>query len=42
VIIGMESLSIEKLLIGGVVILGVLIAQAEDFIPGLRMTNQDS
>jgi drug/metabolite transporter (DMT)-like permease len=42
VIVGMESLSIEKLLIGGVVILGVLIAQAEDFIPGLRMTNQDS
>jgi drug/metabolite transporter (DMT)-like permease len=42
VIVGMESLSIEKFLIGGIVILGVLIAQAEDFIPGLNRTNQDS
>jgi drug/metabolite transporter (DMT)-like permease len=42
VMIGMESLSIEKLLIGAIVIIGVLIAQAEDFIPSLKNTNQDS
>lgn len=42
VIVGMESLSIEKLFIGAVVIIGVLIAQAEDFIPSLKKTNQAS
>ena len=42
VIVGMESLSIEKLFIGAVVIIGVLIAQVEDFIPSLKKTNQAS
>ena len=42
VIVGMEYLSIEKLLIGAVVIIGVLIAQAEDFIPSLKKTHQAS
>jgi drug/metabolite transporter (DMT)-like permease len=42
VIVGMESLSIEKLFIGAVVIIGVLIAQAEDFIPSLKKANQAS
>lgn len=42
VIVGMETLSIEKLLIGAVVIIGVLIAQSEDFIPSLRKKHQTS
>ncbi len=42
VMVGMETLSIEKLLIGGVVIIGVLIAQVEDFFPSMKRTNQAS
>ena len=42
VMVGMETLSIEKLLIGGIVIIGVLIAQVEDFFPSMKRTNQAS
>ena len=42
VMVGMETLSIEKLLIGGVMIIGVLIAQVEDFFPSMKRTNQAS
>lgn len=42
VMVGMETLSMEKLLIGGVVIFGVLIAQVEDFFPSLKRTNHTS
>ncbi|MGA1248975.1 MAG: hypothetical protein ACO3YM_00610, partial [Candidatus Kapaibacteriota bacterium] len=42
VIVGMETISIEKFDFGGIVILGVLIAQSEDFIPALRRNTQDS
>ena len=42
VIVGMETISIEKFALGGIVILGVLIAQSEDFIPALRRNTQDS
>jgi drug/metabolite transporter (DMT)-like permease len=42
VIVGMETVSLEKFVLGGIVILGVLIAQSEDFIPILRKYTQDS
>lgn len=42
VMVGMETLSIEKLMIGGIVIIGVLIAQVEDFFPSLKSSDQTS
>jgi drug/metabolite transporter (DMT)-like permease len=42
VMIGMETLSIEKFMIGAIVILGVLIAQVEDFLPSLKRSNHVS
>lgn len=42
VIVGMETVSLEKFVLGGIVIVGVLIAQSEDIIPALRKNTQDS
>jgi len=42
VMVGVETLSIEKFFIGAIVICGVLIAQAEDIFPSLKTYNQDS
>jgi drug/metabolite transporter (DMT)-like permease len=42
VMVGVETLSIEKFFIGAIVICGVLIAQAEDIFPSLKTDNQDS